>query len=89
VKRVRFLEDGRRAHPSDVTFPQLQHEAGKSYDLPDEMADCALASRNAKGEPRCELDEDQPEVEAPVADDSKAKGGKREDKKGRGAKALE
>jgi len=102
MKRVKFLDAGRRAHPTDLRYPQLQHEAGDVHDLPDEMAVEALAARDSKGAARCELVEDlgsddgsapeqaaPAEPEVPKTDDSKAKdGGKREDKKGRGAKAL-
>jgi len=107
--KIRFLENGRRAHPKDVNFPQLQHVAGEVYDLPDEMALDALASRNAAGNPRCELAEEPAPVEsdadsqaaeeariaaeadakAKAAENTGAKEPKREDKKGRGAKALE
>jgi len=104
--KIRFLENGRRAHPKDPTYPQLQHAAGEVYDLPDEMALDALSSRNAKGEARCEIVEEPAEADADsqaaeeariAADAAKAKAAentgakepKREDKKGRGAKALE
>ena len=110
--KIRFLENGRRAHPKDPTFPQLQHVSGEVYDLPDEMAFDALSSRNEKGEARCELAEEQTadegagagadsqaeeeariaaeaDAKAKAAENTGAKEPKREDKKGRGAKALE